>query len=96
MSQTEAVGVDPGQGRCEHHVLVRKADGGNGVCDPFCEVSSAKGIRTHFFFFFFFLFWRNGLTRFSLTIICLARCWLRNFDDPDLTITTEDSQQPDF
>lgn len=49
-----------------------------------------------FFFFFFFLFWRNGLTRFSLTIICLARCWLRNFDDPDLTITTEDSQQPDF
>lgn len=53
MTQTEAVGVDPGKGRCEDHVLVREADGGNGVRDPFCEMSSAKGIGAQLFFLSF-------------------------------------------
>lgn len=69
MTQTEAVGVDPGKGRCEDHVLVREADGSNGVRDPFCEShqqrESGRNISS-------FLCWRTGLTRFSLTIICLA------------------------
>lgn len=34
--------------------------------------------------------------RFSLTIVCLARSRLGNLDDPDLTITAQDGNQPDL